>query len=329
MKNDRNGLKARWGQGGGGVFRKRFLTPVLTVLAVVGGEPILQRHLDYALKSTVGVRVEDLNEQQLARLQATTLEQLVQQQIVLDFLKRRGVAASQTRVDVEVQRLQKRAASLGKSFQDVLAAKNLDGEQLRRNLRWQLSWQDYLDQHLTDDNLQEIFKRDRQRYDGSRFRIAHLLIKPGPNPTEAAWDAARQQAEQLRKQLESDPQQWEELVARFSQAASQSDGGDIGWVSHDGTLAPPFIEAVLQLERPGQISQPVRTPFGVHLIKCLQIEPGQRSWQECRDQLKKQGTRQLFDWVVERHRPQVEIEYTGESPYFDPADGSLQRPGDN
>ena len=48
---------------------------------------------------------------------------------------------------------------------------------------------------------------------------------------------------------------------------SRANGGDLGWVT-PGEMSPPFEEAMNRL-RVGEISRPVRTPFGIHLIEVI------------------------------------------------------------
>jgi len=59
-----------------------------------------------------------------------------------------------------------------------------------------------------------------------------------------------------------------ELAKLFSQDGSASKGGDLGWI-YPGDTVPDFERAMNQLQ-PGEVSQPVQTPFGFHLIEVLE-----------------------------------------------------------
>lgn len=89
-------------------------------------------------------------------------------------------------------------------------------------------------------------------------------------------------------------------------------------------MPKPLVDAAFATSLNG-VSEPVRTVFGMHLVKVLEIEQGQLPWNEVGEPLKRMLARQLFDWVLEQHRDQVEIEFTGKAPYFD-SEGELVIP---
>ena len=58
-----------------------------------------------------------------------------------------------------------------------------------------------------------------------------------------------------------------------------------------------FSKAAYQLDV-GQVSEPVKSSFGVHLIKCLEVKPGQKDWQEVRERLNNAAAEYLFRWLL-------------------------------
>jgi parvulin-like peptidyl-prolyl isomerase len=67
----------------------------------------------------------------------------------------------------------------------------------------------------------------------------------------------------------------------------------------------------------------VITPFGVHLVRCIKIEPGQRTWQDARDELTTAVTLYLFNWAAEKERSKAEIRFTKALPHFAPGSEEL------
>jgi parvulin-like peptidyl-prolyl isomerase len=104
--------------------------------------------------------------------------------------------------------------------------------------------------------------------------VRHVLIQPLPETqdqttaTEEQWTAALARAEAVREQLEAEDADWWTIAEEESgDRGSASRGGSLGWVD---PLTAPFVEAfraeVANLAV-GDISEPVRTEFGYHLIQ--------------------------------------------------------------
>src|SRR3546814_6215338 len=66
---------------------------------------------------------------------------------------------------------------------------------------------------------------------------------------------------------------------------SKDSGGDLGWIAHDGGMVQPFEDALFAMQ-PGDVSEPVKTDFGWHVIKLREVRSGQQtSFAEARAQL--------------------------------------------
>ena len=80
-------------------------------------------------------------------------------------------------------------------------------------------------------------------------------------------EQARQRLEQVRQRLVAGDAKFADMARQYSQDATAPQGGDLGWLN-PGETVPPF-EAAMNALKPGEISQPIQTPFGWHLIHCL------------------------------------------------------------
>lgn len=93
-------------------------------------------------------------------------------------------------------------------------------------------------------------------------RSRHILLRPSAQLSQA--DAVAR-LNQYREQIASGKATFEELAKEHSQDGSARSGGDLGWVS-PGQFVPEFEQAMNGL-RPGEMSQPLVSRFGVHLIR--------------------------------------------------------------
>ena len=93
----------------------------------------------------------------------------------------------------------------------------------------------------------------------------HILLRLGPQLSE---QAARQRLADLKRRVQSGQADFAQLAREYSQDGSAPNGGDLGW-STPGLFVPEFEEAIDTLQ-PGQISDPIVTRFGVHLVQLLE-----------------------------------------------------------
>jgi len=126
------------------------------------------------------------------------------------------------------------------------------------------------------------------RYESSdattRYRARHLMLQYPLQATAVQRDSVRARLGALRAQL-VDGASFEDLARRFSQdPGSAANGGDLGYFS-PGEMVRPFEDAVRSME-PGQVSEVVETPMGLHLIR---LEDRQRpAFEEMAGQLRDQ-----------------------------------------
>ncbi|MEA5097025.1 MAG: peptidylprolyl isomerase [Burkholderiaceae bacterium] len=93
----------------------------------------------------------------------------------------------------------------------------------------------------------------------------HILIKV--NQLVSA-DEAKRKLSDLKRRIENKSDKFEDLAKTFSNDLSASKGGDLGWI-YPGDTVPEFERAMNAL-KPGQISEPIESPFGFHLIEVVE-----------------------------------------------------------
>lgn len=122
---------------------------------------------------------------------------------------------------------------------------------------------------LRSPNGFHILKLNDNRGGGSpvivqQTRARHILIKTNELVSE---NEARNRLRTLKERLENNAD-FSELARAHSEDASATKGGDLGWLSPGDTV--PEFERAMNTLKPRQISDPVQTPFGWHLIQVLE-----------------------------------------------------------
>jgi len=96
----------------------------------------------------------------------------------------------------------------------------------------------------------------------TQTRVSHILLRPGPQLTQ---QAALARLNEFRQRIASGQASFEALARENSQDGSAAGGGVLGWAT-PGMFVPEFEQAMDALQ-PGQVSAPVVSRFGVHLIR--------------------------------------------------------------
>jgi parvulin-like peptidyl-prolyl isomerase len=107
-----------------------------------------------------------------------------------------------------------------------------------------------------------------------QIRARHVLVQPDPElesqeeATDEQWDAALEEAEEVHDLLTADDADWFEVAEEHSDEPGAGDrGGDLGWSDPETSpYVEEFSEALADLDI-GEISEPVRTQFGYHVIE--------------------------------------------------------------
>ncbi|MDZ7789413.1 MAG: SurA N-terminal domain-containing protein [Xanthomonadales bacterium] len=151
---------------------------------------------------------------------------------------------------------------------------------------------------LSEEELRQRYESAKQRYlTPEARRASHILITP-----DSAEDAesAKALAEQLRERI-ADGESFEDLAMEYSgDPVSAEQGGDLGWIEPED-MVDAFEETLYELEAPGDVSQPVETQFGWHLIRLDEVRPPQgMSFEEARQE--------ILDEHLQREREELYID---------------------
>lgn len=134
----------------------------------------------------------------------------------------------------------------------------------------------------------------RRRYDEQKGRlgqpaqrlVSHILVEVPAGADAATQKAAEDEARKLATQAKAPGADFAALAkARSDDAGSKAGGGDLGWIAQDGTMVKPFEDAVFAMQA-GQISDPVKSDFGWHVIQLREVREGQvQAFEQVREQL--------------------------------------------
>ena len=140
----------------------------------------------------------------------------------------------------------------------------------------------------SEADLKQRYESEKSHFQEPEQRlVSHILVNVPNNATPAQQKAALAKAESIYKQAESGAD-FAKLAEKYSDdLGSKSQGGNLGWIQR-GVTNKAFEDALYSLKQ-GQISKPVLSPEGYHIIDLRGIRAGKiKSFSEVRDQLAKE-----------------------------------------
>jgi parvulin-like peptidyl-prolyl isomerase len=251
------------------------------IAATVNGDPILVTEVERELRIALGDR--EIDPAAKPFFQAKTLAQLIDRRLIIQWLRKTERGASDAEIALEISRLEKRLRFREITLAEHLASREVTEPEMRRLLEWQIGWRKFLARYLIDENLKKYFNDHRRDFDGTRMRVAHILFKIERDDVSGVEQTVRR-ATEIRESIVTGATSFEEAAKRHSAAPTSAKGGDIGFIERHKPMHEAFSRAAFALNQ-NEVSPPVITPFGVHLVRCIEIESGQRTWQDARDGL--------------------------------------------
>ena len=266
-------------------------------MAEVGGYAITLSRVDRHLKKTLGNKPLGEIENKVARLAAAN--HLIDRHIVLNFIEK-STNVGDSQIVYEVSKLTDRLKEVGKNLQQHLSENKLSKEELRYEIRWRLAWAKYLEQKLDEEKLESYFRKFRRKFDGTEMQVAHILFSKNLDSNE--------QAESVREQITRGEISWNDAARKYSIASTSSEnGGEIGWIDYHGPMVPEFCRQAMKLQK-DEISTPIGTKFGVHLIRCLEIRSGRVTFSKAKNAVREDAVRYLFNNIAKKNRSKADVQ---------------------
>jgi peptidyl-prolyl cis-trans isomerase SurA len=237
------------------------------IAAIVNDEIITEADVRSNLNTLLENRDAVPAEADPSQLQEGILRRLIDQRLIFQEAKRLGVIVRTEEIAERVGTMQAQFPSLDE-FRGALAEAKLSEEELKEKIRESLMIQHLIDQKIRSTIIvspqevaRELGAHPELTKPGDRVRVSHLLIRAGDERSEAEAQAL---IERLSRQLRQGGE-FAALAKRYSEEPHAEEGGDMGWVAQS-ELLPELDEALFRLQ-PGELSEPIRTKLGFHLLK--------------------------------------------------------------
>lgn len=243
------------------------------VLATVNGENILQKDVNQII-SRFG---NPIPEEQISGVTKKVLDGLITQKLLTQFIRDNKIEVSKAEIETELNKVREDIKSnpglAGKTLEQVLETHGSSMDDLKRDIVMSLSLEKYLGKDLDDKKLKAYFEQNKTVYDGTEVKASHILVDTRTMTTDAELSQAMEKIKKVKGEADAG-KDFAELAKQYSDDhSSKENGGDVGSFRRKGQMDEPFAAAAFAL-KVGQVSDPVKTNYGYHIIKVTEIKKG-------------------------------------------------------
>jgi peptidyl-prolyl cis-trans isomerase SurA len=285
------------------------------ILATVDGEPVTL----YEVKQfgTRNIRARELG---AGVDQNTLLDAVITDKLVQKEVSDKGIVVRDEDINRYIDNIKERNKINDEQLQQALQQQGMTLDSYRTQIRQDIQRQQLISREIrgkvnvTPEEVQRYYEAHLSEYSTpERIEVAHIVFRL---PTDASADrvaAITAKAEEVYQRINKGAD-FAEMAKQYSEDASAQNGGSLGWFKK-GELLDSLEQAALGL-KVGEVSEPVRTKVGVHLVKLEGREgASHQNLNDLADQIKEQlynaALEERFQkWLTEdlRKRHHVEMQ---------------------
>jgi len=242
------------------------------IAAVVNDGVVLNSDLDQQIAEIS----ERLRQQKLELpaqnvLRQQVLERLIVQEIEVQQADRAGIKVSDETLNSAMQDVAQRNGIALSQLPDALAQQGVDYGAYREAMRKELllgmlRQRDVLQRiSVTPREIDQFLEKQAKTPSGDReYNVSHILIAVTETASQEQIEAAAKKAQDIDKRAKAG-EDFAKLAVANSNSQTALEGGALGW--RKGSELPTFLTDLIMKLKPGQVSDPLRTPTGFHIIK--------------------------------------------------------------
>lgn len=268
-------------------------------VAIIDGEEITAEAFNAAIEKNSGAFGGQMPARVAQMMKKRTLDNLIHARLIDRELEKAGdqVRVEDAVVDSELEEFRERFPN-DDAWERFLERNGATAAQMRENLRKDLSLRKLLSQHydteVSSQDARDFYDKNIRNFEqDEQVRARHILIKFDKDADEDEVEKARLRAAELSEKARQSDVDFAELAREHSEGPSAPRGGDLGLFTH-ARMVPEFSDVAFAMSV-GDVSDPVKSQFGFHVILVEEKKPAQtQPFSEARDDITEQLERKKF-----------------------------------
>jgi peptidyl-prolyl cis-trans isomerase SurA len=235
------------------------------------------------------------------------LDAMIDEKLVDSELRELKVSINDKEVDAAVEEVKKSYNLTDEQLTEAVAKEGLTLTEYREQMRKQIARYKLINEKVrknikvSDADVKSEYDR-MMRSEGEDYEvhIRHILIAVSRSAPQPQVEEARRKATAIAAEARQPGVDFAELAKKRSEGSSSSDGGDLGFFKR-GTMVPEFEKVAFSLKT-GEVSDPVRTQFGWHVLKLEEIRKlGMKPLAEVRPEIEERLRRQQAERLTTQY----------------------------
>ena len=254
---------------------------------------------------------------QRQRAEAAVLEQLIDEQVLEAELARSGVVVGDAEIDAMLMQLRQQVTTRGEDFEAFVSQSGRSLEAVRRQVALELALDQYIKPRVTVTAIAQAFAQHKRDFDGTRLRVSHVLLRPDTGGDGEVAAELLERAAVLRREIVQGRISFADAARLHSAGPSRRRGGDLGWIGRDAPMLDGFSSQVFKLSK-GGVSPPFATPFGMHIVKVIDVQDGRIGIDAVRPRLQQLVVTELIRNLALSGRRRTPVSFEPGTPHLDP-----------
>ena len=248
--------------------------------------------------------INSLDDKTIAIIKKRILDQLIDNELLYEYTRKK-VKVSSAEINSEYQKIKKSFPS-DDDFKNFLYRQRLTINDIKNYIRRQLVIQKFVallqeKQKVDEKEIKDVYEKGKDILftQPERVHVMHILVKD------------EKKAEEIEKELKNGADFGELAEKESIDPSAKENKGDLGFI-YRGQTVPEFEKQAFSME-PGEISPPIKTQYGYHIIKVLEKSPKTvKKFDEVKDEieleLKREKALEELDKIKKELREKAKIE---------------------
>ncbi|KOP67562.1 peptidylprolyl isomerase [Bacillus sp. FJAT-18019] len=249
-----------------------------------------------------------------------TLNTMITEELLQQELNKKSITVTDADVDKDIETLKASFPSEAQ-FESALQQNGMTMDDLKEQTKTQIELKKLMGDKIkvTDEEVKEIYDQNKDSFaTPEQVRASHILVE------------TKEEAEKIEKQLKEGAD-FAAIAKEKNQDATKDTGGDLDFFGR-GEMDPAFEEAAFKLKK-GEISAPVKSSFGYHIIKVTDRKAAtnptfEDKKEEIRGQLENQKVYQGSNAYIQELKDNATITNTLEEAPAEKTEKTTEKPAD-